>query len=73
MPKNIKEEILVLKLCGKEKAIVGTYAKKSFLFFFSRQGWSWQAQCSFGCKEGGDYAQPGKMQKQLVERPLCLN
>lgn len=43
MPKNIKEEILVLKLCGKEKAIVGTYAKKSFLFFFSRQGWSWQA------------------------------
>ena len=43
MPKNIKEEILVLELWGKEKAIVGTYAKRSFFFFFSRQGWSWQA------------------------------
>lgn len=40
MPKNIKEEMMVLK---KEKAIVGTYAKRSFLFSFSRQGWSWQA------------------------------
>jgi len=43
MPKNIKEEILILRLWGEKKAIVGTYAKRSLLFFFSRQGWSWQA------------------------------
>lgn len=42
MPKNRKEEILVLELWGREKATVGTNAKRSFCFF-SRQSWSRKA------------------------------
>lgn len=53
MPKNIKEEILVLRLLGEEKAIVGMYRQKSFFLFFSGQGWLWQVRYSCGCKAGG--------------------
>lgn len=46
MPKNRKEDFLVLELWQKEKATVGTNAKRSF--FFCRQSWSQKARFSFG-------------------------